>query len=556
MSRIVNLKYQSSENTEALCEGLLLRRAEMRDWLVIARALNCAPKELDVYAFDLQGQPYSLIVFPQKISPLDVQALPLGQTMIRLGKQCFVPSHAELTVPLTSDELETVFGENGREQQPTLWHPTLGLLQLPSPIRLDKMINPPVLSQQTLTAPDATRRIPMRLASIQVELDQQALEDRLKATEPNEKLKQLTVGENLLMRALKQALNTGGALGRIAAQRLAGDRDPQELLQELEQRSGDEIERLRKLYETDPLEALKHSVPLDNSMNPNMNGTFGNFSMSKFWDRIGLRAASSGSGRGIGEMDGSQFDKLQAMYNEAFQNLDKKGQHQEAAFVLLKLLNQPEQAADYLRKHHHYLDAADIYERKASNHMAAAKCYELGRDYANAQRLYESSFQLEKAGDCANAMGDQRGAFTLWQRQVSLYQKDRKPILASKLLRSKLKDTTEANATLEEGFRLNNQAVDCLVAFLSELPEASDRLAYIEKLRKQLPKRCLDLLKGLTQTVKRGGIDNDEDNVKPLAYSLAAYSGKQKPAALRLLIDLVKDDPEFGVDVQAYLARR
>jgi len=311
---------------------------------------------------------------------------------------------------------------------------------------------------------------------------------------------------------------------------------------------------LRKLYENNPLEALKHSMPLDTSTMSNLGNLAGAFSMSKFWSQIGLRAFSSGSGRGSAGLEASQFEQLQKIYEDAFENLSKKGEHEQAAFVLLKLLNNPKRAADYLKANHLYIDAADLFERKLKDNGSAAVCYELGRDFSNARRLYEENHQLEKAGDCAHAMGDDKGAFTLWQRQVTSYRNAKNPLASAKLLRSKLQDEASANNELQEGFRQNQQAVDCLVKYLAELSNSTDRIAYLERLRIEIPNRNLDILKGLAKTYKRGDLKGDEEQTKPLALSLAADAGKQTSAALLLLSTLVKDDPEFGVDIHAFLA--
>jgi hypothetical protein len=145
-------------------------------------------------------------------------------------------------------------------------------------------------------------------------------------------------------------------------------------------------EHLSKLFELlerrDDAEALRHAIPLANDTNspagprlplsaPEPRNSF----------EIRLARPTYGSSLGIGA---ELFARLRAYYEKLFQRLDQSGRHEEAAFVLVELLDQIERAVSYLEQKERFGLAAELAEARRLPPSSCVRLWFLADDWKRA----------------------------------------------------------------------------------------------------------------------------------------------------------------------------
>ena len=111
---------------------------------------------------------------------------------------------------------------------------------------------------------------------------------------------------------------------------------------------------MRRFEEGDPLEALRHALPIDGT-GRSLGQAFGTPGRRDDL-RLGGR---TGASIDIGLDDGTT-QHLRDLYRRTFERLDRAGRIDEAAFVLGELLNVRQECLDYLERHGRHLQAAEL----------------------------------------------------------------------------------------------------------------------------------------------------------------------------------------------------
>ena len=474
-----------------------------------------------------------------------------------LGEQLFAPPSAALFPPLMPAELAGAFPSQAG--QLILWLPGKEPQRLHRLPAWSSLIAAPAERALELRVPPVAERQSWRLPPIQVAappaLEEQVLAKADQKPIPFDALRPLSGVELIKMESLETLLK-GGKLSQSLARKLAGDRPPQEVLDELRQRDGDELELLRRLYERDPLAAMRCSPPLDTL------GTDGaprdlrevDYRLRRYWSRLSYMTGSRNSGSGAGyAYDNEQFVALQQMYERNATALAKLGKHEEVAFVYLKLMNDPRRAANYLASNGKPLQAAEIYLRKLGDRARAAEEYRAGKAFDKARALFEECNRLEEAGDCAAELGRHDDAEGLYRRRVSQLTQGGKPVAAAELLRSKIADQRGAQELLDWGFRQNEQAALCLSTYLDYLPSLEAGVAYVEALGGELPpKRARQLLVGLTHL--RSLYPEGRAELREKGLELAARAAEADARVFRTLSALM-DDEAFAREAGQFARR-
>ena len=448
------------------------------------------------------------------------------------------PVGAALSAGLTESEAGRLF-DGAR----VLWLPGRAPLALPAPLDWADAFAPPAPSGLTASAPPPPHRPPMRLGAVVAPPPAARLEDIVReADDTDERLRPLTPAEQLRRKTLETLLR-GGALGRRLAAGMTDGRDPREELDELNRRDGDEVRRLERLYEDDPLAALRHSAPLDTTgtADPYETGAGAGYRLREYWRRLGLDATERNSARGGGGMEGSDFERLQRLYESQARRLAGEGRHRESAFAWLKLLNRPRQAAEHLRRHGLYPEAADVYLRHCKLPLEAADCYREARLYVQALPLYEEARAYEPAGDCAHMAGWAEHARELYRRAVREHVAARELIKAEGVLSRKLHDRPAALALLDRGWREGTEAEACLKRTLAYLDDGGASLAYLLDTRADMTdaRRQTAWMRGLAHV--RRLHPEQAAAVWEAGLEMAAVVGQGNPSALRALGTLTED---------------
>jgi tetratricopeptide (TPR) repeat protein len=143
-------------------------------------------------------------------------------------------------------------------------------------------------------------------------------------------------------------------------------------------------------------EALKRAIPLG-SMKEALDDIDHPFT-GRFMPRSELSISLQKSkGSQSVSLDEQVLEMLKHTYQKAFEKLDSEGRIEEAAFVLVDLLQDVDQAISYLEKHKKYLMAAQIAEGHQVNPARIIRQWILADDWERAIQIARISNRYEEA---------------------------------------------------------------------------------------------------------------------------------------------------------------
>lgn len=237
-------------------------------------------------------------------------------------------------------------------------------------------------------------------------------------------------------------------------------------LDDIEKKREEELERLMRMFEENPDEALKYALPLDS---PYLNR-----GKSQPSDQLSKRDTNFNLGRigggGVGDTwnTGSYHEKLREQYLKAAEREIKAGRFKKAAYIYAELLHDYSSAANVLIQGKFYREAAALYIKHLNNKPAAAECLEKGGLYLEAIKLYIELGKNEKAGDLYRELeldDEARKCYTVCVEEA-LKQNDY--IEASRITREKLEEPETARKLLLDGWtNQHTQAENCLLHFFN-----------------------------------------------------------------------------------------
>jgi len=153
---------------------------------------------------------------------------------------------------------------------------------------------------------------------------------------------------------------------------------------------------LQKFQDGNLEEALKRAIPIG-SMKDALDSIDHPFT-GRFMPRseLSISLQQSQGGRSI-SLDEQVLEMLKHTYQKAFEKLDAEGRIEEAAFVLVDLLQEIDQAISYLEKHKKYLMAAQIAEGHQVEPARIIRQWILADDWKRAIQIARISNRYEEA---------------------------------------------------------------------------------------------------------------------------------------------------------------
>ncbi len=336
----------------------------------------------------------------------------------------------------------------------------------------------------------------------------------------------------------------------------------QEDYEDLEKRNQEEIEKLLDMFRNNPEEALKYAVPIDED-GTGRGGDKARMQISRRWNDFSLadlfRNHAPQGGNGSSIISDEHMGELQQQYNAAAEEFIRKGEHQKAAFIYMKLLKNYWLAAQTLKNGGYYQEAASVYLKFLNNKAMAAECYEQGKMYQEAIDLYSELNQHEKAGDLYAVLGRRTEALALYNKVLEERLQQKQYLKAAELLRLKMQDESRAGQVLKEGWLQNtgHSAQQCLQEYFRHLPDSRLLMAEIEysyahELKGQNSEEAF------LQVIKTPYNEHPElqEHLRNMAYEIIAKRVQQKPALIEELKVFNAGDRMLQRDTLRYRTQR
>ncbi len=485
----MQFQIKPSSNNSYPLKALLLKGDSPVLWLKEIQRMELSLNEVELYPVpgNEANTVWACLVLTPKI---DLALIGMHEQCQQVSGKLYIPEKTTLEPPLMSGEAEKLF--SGAVH---LFHPEIGLAELPEQLTLRELIELPACQQRLVTRPAPGVYIPRQVRSFQIK--PVAAEEVLKNLEekifpkreamPDKPLNISEKGKLALYRSLfKRAKKPGsftegstqktelmGKLESIFNKLFKGSNKWMEKMQgdyeDLERRNQDQLNKLLELLKNNPREALKYAIPLDEGGGAR-GGVGGVLGWNMRWLDFSLFSSNAQGGSGTVDL-GERYFELQNQYNNTAIDLIKQGEYQQAAFIYMKLLKNSYKAAEIMEAGKYYQEAAIIYLKHAHNKSKAAECYEKGNMLNEAIELYKELNENEKAGDLYLLMHKNKEANFYFGKSIAVLKDNNKYVKASQVYQYKMGDEQSAQALLVEGWRDNKEAVSCLNTYLENIPD-------------------------------------------------------------------------------------
>lgn len=472
----LKLKPQVADEPLAVSAGWL-PSPDVSVWLREARRIleSNARAQVKFYPLALSSKnpqvSGTLILVLGSTHPLDKS---FGPQVQRLGEEfpgVFVPIQSRLHPALTAEEQRRLF-----QWKVHFMHPVLGLtgfgdedavlpeslLTLPVPERMGWFAavpgppEPPPLKQITLVQEISLEEL---MAEEGGNISSERLDKNPKNGIPN--LLDFT-GSALGAAGGAMGLLGAGILKAFGGGKLADQMGQwsQRMLAELMDRRQKELNRLLDSFAKNPLEALKHAIPLTGA--ESRRGAAKN----PGW-QLGARSLFLNvSGQGSGPVDVWHIEndtrlKLERSYRAAAEKEASQGNWGRAAYIYGELLGDWNMAAMMLEKGGRPRDAARIYLDRMKSGVRAAQCLEKAGLLAEAIDLYRQAGMHEKTGDLLALLGQEEEARKQWRLAL---QHMGSPLDQARLFEEKLREVDRAIYVLDRAWPDSSEALACFEA--------------------------------------------------------------------------------------------
>ncbi|TVT41821.1 hypothetical protein FNT36_10385 [Hymenobacter setariae] len=234
-------------------------------------------------------------------------------------------------------------------------------------------------------------------------------------------------------------------------------------LNALEKKRQNEIERLLRLFNDNPAEALKYAIPL--------GGPYQNRGTAPPLALLGPRNTSFnlsglGGGRATDQWDiGDYQHDLRRQYQSAANQELLAGRYAKAAYIHAHLLGDYLAAANALEQGHLFREAAALHKDHLHSPAGAARCLERGGLLLEAAEIYAELTQHEKAGDLYTQLAQPALAARHYERGITLLLDNDDRPAAARLLADKLHAPDRAQQVLLEGWASPKQPEVCLTQY-------------------------------------------------------------------------------------------
>lgn len=246
------------------------------------------------------------------------------------------------------------------------------------------------------------------------------------------------------------------------------------ILADLQKQRESEIDRLLKLYQDDPEEALRYSIPLDSPYEGRgiapPSGLLGRNNAPDF----NLGGLNTGGPRDNWELDAQRQVALRQHYLRLVNQKIAEGDYRKAAYIHAHLLGDFHTAADVLEQGKHFYEAAILYRDHLKDKQQAARCFEKGGLYTEAIGLYLELDEKEKAGDLYTQIDQWAEAEKLYQNCAEGALKTSNYLEAARIYDQKLKDQNEAKVSLLKGWHDKLNPTACLNRYFEFFQQANN----------------------------------------------------------------------------------
>lgn len=558
-----------SKNTYPL-QGILIKGTDMKQWLYQLQILEVDINTVPVFAIP-DTSPNSIwgcfVDMKQSISnDFILQNIQYCQC---IKDRLFIPEFSILYPKINPSEIAILFAKCQH-----IFHPEFGLFELENPIDWLAILEISMPQNYVISEPHITAFRPQVVQKIEIKAlpPEELLKNMEESTFPKKETfidKPLDWKEKIKYRLLKSVFKSSetgaGAkqpekanwvttmsliLGKLLPSIGKLFEKVENDFEDLQKRNRSEMEKLMQLFKSDPEEALKYALPIDNE-GTNRGGDKGTFSMSQRWKSFKLFGNSGARGSGNVLLQDDSMAKLRQQYNQAATNFIKEKKFEKAAFVYLKLLKNNQMAANTLEDGKLYAEAAALYLKYMNNKERAASCYEKGRMISDAIGLYKDLKMYEKVGDLYQSINNRKEAFEYYNYVVENYKTTGQYVKASLLLRHKMEDKSSAQDALLAGWRAQKDSFNCINNYFANIEDIQLLSKEIDKIyRNETNERNkLEFLKALKYEHKKDALIAIQ--TKELAYEIISELAITNPSILNELSAFNKDT-QLSKDITRY----
>lgn len=555
----MQLKLKIHNKTLYPKRGVFIRSTSLEYWLSEIDRMGLSLERIQVFpvAGTVANQLFgALVVFDEQLQVGDLEKNNYFQLV---ENKVFIPEKTILVPEMNAEEFSTVFSAHYH-----LMHPEIGLCELEEAIDWLSVLRLSEMKEYTITEPLNSVKIPKLITSLQVNVDQEALqkaiENPLTEQELIEKLpfniKKIMAGnekeiDKLLAYLEKhpdKALQLGIPLDTIGSSRggnggifvfrggFSTDSIKRNVVGILEKTAWvmANYGLIRFVLVIAFITSLR-SCTRDN-LGEGLGLTFGIISImilagllyAFVFDKENYNSRFS-SGGGSALINSNRFSALQERYEKLAEEYLAKGDYRMASHIYFKLLKNTYRAANILEEGGFYNEAAIMQLKYNNNKFRAAECYEKGHAYREALELYKQLNEHEKAGDLCVKMGNRTEANKNYQLVVDNHLSGNKYIKAALLYKDKMHLMDEARETLLKGWAEQREAVNCMSMYFSTFDQIEElaseiKQAYGQLLNQDNSVAFLQVMKG--EFKKHSNL---EEITKEIAYQIVSEKINNHP---------------------------
>ncbi len=482
------MKLQLHSSPLGPIRAAFLRGGDPQHWLGTLQSWSIPLSDLEAYAVpqsksDLRVAGLLLI---QRQGHFPAQ-LDLQEAYRCVGDALLIPQCASIQPQVAEEEWKNLLFYNWH-----FFHPGIGMVGFQHSDRVnlaDLLTYPAALEQDwTLAKPGPPSAPPLRQISVlqpkvedifaQVQgVGDKDLKDLSKNKPSSEDDKDLrSTFLNSLEKLLSQRpnLREGESQGWMGKMLDRLEMRISKMLADLQQKRESEIDRLLKLYQDDPEEALRYSIPLDSPYEGRgiapPSGLLGRNDATDF----NLRDLNTGGPRDSWDLDAQRQMALRQNYLRLANQKIAEGDFRKAAYIHAHLLGDFYTAANVLEQGKHFYEAAILYRDHLDDKQRAARCFEQGGLYIEAIGLFLELGEKEKAGDLYTQIDQWTEAEKLYQSCAKDALKSHEFVEAARIYGDKLKDENQAKISLIKGWHDKLNPIVCLNRYFDFFQQASN----------------------------------------------------------------------------------
>ncbi|MBX7227056.1 MAG: soluble NSF attachment family protein [Chitinophagales bacterium] len=477
--------------------GFLIKSSLIKDWLSALQMLHMDVSTLDVFPIP-DTQPNSVwgCLVVTNGHPGDIGKHEYAQ---RVTSHIYLGEKSVLFPNIDVEEIDKLLSGNVH-----VYHPQIGLAALGDPICWEDYLDDLPLSTSVVQKPEPSIFVPMTIQRFQViPVPKEEIIRQLEETFPQKvkeiEEKPLTTTEKVKKTFLERFFNQKDTdnksieyeksefleslerfWGKLTGNEPTFGDNMMSNLEDLEKRNQNELQRLMRMLEEDPDEALRYAIPLD-EQGTGRGGQAAELTISPIWQKFNLFGNNlkvSGNGGSVNLGDG--FYQLQKKYNDMAQDYIQKKDYHKAAFVYMKLLKNHYKAAETLEGGKCYQEAAAIYLDFVKNKYKAAECYEKGNMMQEAINIFIELNENERVGDLYVQINKRKKADIYYEKVVDNYKLNHQYVKAALIYRNKMLSPMKGQSLLMQGWTENKDAVNCLNNYFSNIDDDKELEKEIE----------------------------------------------------------------------------